>query len=173
MLLGKVNKPGLFEAPFGLTLRQIIHEYGGGMPEGSTFHFALTGGAAGTIVDQSLLDVPIDYASSANGIAIGAGGFLICDQTVAPIALLAELMHFFAFESCGKCTPCRTGTWRAGEILERMVAGNGRPGNVAELRALAENLVLASFCGLGQSASIPINTALARFTDEFQLFERG
>jgi NADH:ubiquinone oxidoreductase subunit F (NADH-binding)/NADH:ubiquinone oxidoreductase subunit E len=173
MVLGHIKKPGLFEAPFGLTLRQIIDDYGGGMPDGATFHFALTGGAAGTIVDQSLLDVPIDYASSAKGISIGAGGFLICDQTVSPITLLSGLMHFFAVESCGKCTPCRVGTWRAHEILTRMVEGNGHPGDISDLRALTDNLMLASFCGLGQSVSIPVNSALAHFADEFHLFERG
>jgi NADH:ubiquinone oxidoreductase subunit F (NADH-binding) len=173
MLLGKVRRPGLFEAPFGLTLRQIIADFGGGMAEGSTFHFALTGGAAGTLVDQSLLDVPIDYGSSARGISIGAGGFLVCDQTVTPLGLLRELLHFFAVESCGKCTPCRVGTWRAREILERMLAGDGRPGDVAELRALSDNLLLASFCGLGQSVSVPLNSALAHFADEFQSYEHG
>ncbi len=173
MVLGKVRRPGLFEAPFGLTLRQIIADFGGGMADGSTFHFALTGGAAGTLVDQSLLDVPIDYGSSARGISIGAGGFLICDQTVSPVGMLRELMHFFAVESCGKCTPCRVGTWRAREILERMLAGDGRAGDVAELRALSENLLLASFCGLGQSVSVPLNSALAHFADEFQSYAHG
>ena len=173
MLLGKVRQPGLFEAPFGLTLRQIIDDFGCGMADGSTFHFALTGGAAGTLVDQSLLDVSIDYGSSARGISIGAGGFLICDQTVTPGSMLRELMHFFAVESCGKCTPCRVGTWRAREILDHMLAGDGRPGDVAELRALSDNLLLASFCGLGQSVSVPLNSALVHFADEFQSYEHG
>jgi NADH:ubiquinone oxidoreductase subunit F (NADH-binding)/NADH:ubiquinone oxidoreductase subunit E len=173
MLSGQVRKPGLFEAPFGLTLRQVIDDFGGGMQDGSNFHFALTGGAAGTLVDQSLLDVPMDYGSSAKGISLGAGGFLVCDQTANPVILLGELLHFFEVESCGKCTPCRIGTWRAREILDRMVAGNGRPGDVAELRALADNLLLSSLCGLGQSASIPIHSALAHFEDEFQSYEHG
>ena len=173
LVSGQVRKPGLFEAPFGLTLRQIIDDFGGGMPDGSSFHFALTGGAAGTIVDASLLDVPIDYGSSAKGVSIGAGGFLVCDQTVTPINLLSELVDFFAVESCGKCTPCRVGTWRAQAILDRMVEGNGRPGDVADLRALADNLLLSSFCGLGQSVSVPVHSALAHFADEFHFYERG
>lgn len=172
-LLGQVKKQGVFEAPFGLTLRQIIDDFGGGMLDGSTFQFALTGGAAGTLVGQSLLDVPIDYGSSAQGISIGAGGFLICDQTFTPASLLRELLHFFVVESCGKCTPCRAGTWRAHEILNRMVAGDGRLGDIDELRAIADNLLLASFCGLGQSVSIPIKSALANFPDEFHAFEHG
>jgi NADH-quinone oxidoreductase subunit F len=173
MLSGKVRKPGLFEAPLGLTLRQIIDDFGGGMREGARFHFALAGGAAGTFVDQSLLDVPIDYGSIAKGISIGAGGFMICDQAVSPVRLLSEVMYFFAVESCGLCTPCRVGTWRAQEILDRMVAGEGRMGDVAQLRALADNLQITSFCGLGQSASVPINSALAHFADEFNSCEHG
>jgi len=172
-VLGQVKKPGVFEAPFGLTLRQIIEDYGGGMLDGSSFQFALTGGAAGTIVGPGQLDVHIDYGSSAQGISLGAGGFLICDQTFTPVDLLRELLHFFVLESCGKCTPCRAGTWRAHEILNRMVAGTGQPGDVEELGALADNLLLASFCGLGQSVSIPIKSALANFADEFHSYERA
>ena len=173
MVLGKVRKPGLFEAPFGLSLRQVIEDFGAGMQAGSSFQFALCGGAAGTLVDQSLLDVPIDYGSSAKGISLGAGGFLICDQEDNPLGLLRELMHFFAVESCGKCTPCRVGTWRALEILTRMLAGAGHVGDVAELGALSDNLLLASFCGLGQSVSVPLNSALAHFPEVFHSYERA
>jgi len=167
MILGHVKNPGLFEAPFGLTLRQIINRFGGGMRPGSEFKFALTGGAAGTIVSASMLDTPIDYASSQKGIGLGAGAFLICDQTVSVVAFLRELLHFFAAESCGKCTPCRVGTWRSYEILREMAAGKGQKGNVEELHALAENMLQASFCGLGQSVPTPMKSALNRFTAEF------
>ncbi len=118
MLLGHVNQPGLFEAPFGLTLRQVIEQFGGGMLPGSAFNLALTGGAAGTIVSSSLLDTPVDYASASKGISLGAGAFLVCDQRVSPVNLLRELLHFFTVESCGKCTPCRLGTYRSLEILD-------------------------------------------------------
>lgn len=171
MVLGHVKNPGLFEAPFGLRLRQIIEDFGGGMLDGSTFRFALTGGAAGTIADESLLDVPIDYASAQKGISLGAGAFLICDQSVSPVALLREVLHFFAVESCGKCTPCRVGTWRAHEILSRMAEGRGQKGDVAELKALSENMLLASFCGLGQSVAIPMNSAMKHFRAEFERAE--
>jgi NADH:ubiquinone oxidoreductase subunit F (NADH-binding) len=143
------------------------------MVPGSTFQFALCGGAAGTLVDQSLLDVPIDYGSSARGISLGAGGFLVCDQADSPVRLLGELLHFFALESCGKCTPCRVGTWRAHEILNRMNTGAGREGDVAELQALSDNLLLASFCGLGQSVSVPLNSALAHFAGQFHSLVQG
>lgn len=171
MLLGHIKQPGLFEAPFGLTLRQIISDYGGGMKDGSAFNFALTGGAAGTIVSEALLDIPIDYASGAKGISLGAGAFLICDQRVSVVAFLKELLHFFAQESCGKCTPCRVGTYRAHEILTRMAAGEGKPGDMDELNALAEVMFDASFCGLGQSVPIPMRSALTQFNQVFKQAE--
>jgi NADH:ubiquinone oxidoreductase subunit F (NADH-binding) len=172
MLLGHVNRPGLFEAPFGLTLRQIIEEYGGGMQKGSRFNFALTGGAAGTIVSEAMLDTPIDYASSARGISLGAGAFLICDQRVSIVAFLREILHFFRLESCGKCTPCRVGTYRAYEILTGLASGEGKPGDVDELYALADVMFDSSFCGLGQSVPIPMRTALANFHAAFEDAEK-
>ena len=168
MVLGHIKQPGLFEAPFGLTLRQIIEEFGGGMQPGSEFYFALTGGAAGTIVSEAMLDVPIDYASASKGISLGAGAFLICDKRVSPVAFLREILHFFRAESCGKCTPCRVGTFRAYEILKRMAAGEGMRGDVDELYALAEVMYDSSFCGLGQSVPIPLRSALNQFNDVFR-----
>jgi NADH-quinone oxidoreductase subunit F len=166
-LLGHIRRPGLVEAPFGLTLRQFIEDFGGGIRPGSRFHFALTGGAAGTIVPPALLDVPLDYTSAARGVALGAGGVLVCDESVSPVALLRELLHFFAVESCGKCTPCRVGTQEAWVILDRLATGQGRPGDVTALQRLAHVLQTASFCGLGQSAATPIQTALAAFPADF------
>ncbi|MFZ2098551.1 MAG: NADH-ubiquinone oxidoreductase-F iron-sulfur binding region domain-containing protein [Anaerolineales bacterium] len=171
MIQGHIQRPGLFEAPFGLTLRQIIEDYGGGMLPGSEFNFALTGGAAGTIVSEKMMDIPIDYASGAKGIALGAGAFLICDQRVSPVAFLREILHFFRVESCGKCTPCRMGTYRAHEILSRMAAGKGMPGDVDELYALAEVMFDSSFCGLGQSVPVPMRSALNQFTAVFRSAE--
>lgn len=173
MILGHVKNPGLFEAPFGLTLRQVIDEFGGGMLDGSTFKFALTGGAAGSMVNSEYLDIPLDYSSSQKGIGLGAGAFLICDQGVSPVAFLRELLHFFAAESCGKCTPCRVGTWRAYNLLCRMAQGGIREQEVEELKAHSENMLLASFCGLGQSVPIPIDSALANFAAEFSAIRKG
>lgn len=167
MLLGHVNRPGLFEAPFGLTLRQIIDNFGGGLRPSSKFHFALCGGAAGTIVDESLLDIPIDYDSAEKGISLGAGAFLVCDERVSTVAMLRELMHFFAVESCGKCTPCREGTRRAYELLVRLAEDGGRMSDLEELTGLASVMQSASFCGLGQSVYLPITSALRHFENEF------
>jgi NADH:ubiquinone oxidoreductase subunit F (NADH-binding)/NADH:ubiquinone oxidoreductase subunit E len=168
LLLGHVNRPGLFEAPFGLTLRQIIDDFGGGMRPGATFRFALTGGAAGSVVPPSLLDVPIDYASAGQGVSLGAGAFLVCDQTVSPVSLLRELLHFFEVESCGQCTPCRIGTLQSRQILDRLAAGQGRAGDVDELSRLADTLQRGSLCGLGRSAAIPMQSALQHFRQDFE-----
>jgi NADH:ubiquinone oxidoreductase subunit F (NADH-binding)/NADH:ubiquinone oxidoreductase subunit E len=167
MLLGHVCNPGLFEAPFGLTLSQLIEEYGGGMLPGSQFHFALCGGAAGTISGPGLLDIPIDYASAPKGISLGAGSFLICDQTVSPVAMTRELLHFFKSESCGKCTPCRIGTVQAHEILIRLAEKRGLAGDVDTLLNLVQVMQVTSFCGLGQSVIIPVKSAFQQFETDF------
>ena len=172
MLLGHVNRPGLFEAPFGLTLRQLIEDFGAGMRAGSTFHFVLAGGAAGSIVPAELLDIPIDYSSAVKGVSLGAGAFLVCDQTISPVAFLREILHFFTSESCGKCTPCREGTYRSLEILNRLVDGQGQPGDVGDLAHLASTMQVASFCGLGQSVAIPVKSALANFGEAFKAAEK-
>jgi len=183
MVLGHVKNPGLFEAPFGLTLRQIIEDFGGGMLPGSHFNFALCGGAAGTIVPPALMDSHIDYSSGplkgvtrdiqamekrwTQVISMGAGSFLICDQSVSPVAFLRELLHFFTAESCGKCTPCRVGTWRSLKILNRMTEGTGMNGDTEELKTLAALMQDSSFCGLGQSVAIPMKSVLTHFGAEF------
>jgi NADH:ubiquinone oxidoreductase subunit F (NADH-binding)/NADH:ubiquinone oxidoreductase subunit E len=166
-LMGDVNRQGLFEGPLGLTLRQIIDGFGEGMRNGSSFHFALTGGAAGTIVPPSLLDVPVDYNSSPRGVALGSGGMLICDQSMSLLKMVRELVRFFELESCGKCTPCRTGTYEIRKILDRMLAGEMLPGDRGRLDELAGLLQEASFCGLGMSVSNPIQSALRHFPDSF------
>lgn len=167
MLLGHINQPGIFEAPFGLSLRQIIDQFGGGMLDGSSFYFALTGGAAGTMVPAELLDIPIDYSSAAKGVSLGAGSFLICNKSISPVQMLREILHFFVVESCGKCTPCRQGTARALTILNRILTNNGWQTDIPELLKLADVLQYDSFCGLGQSAAIPIKSALHYFRDDF------
>jgi len=166
-LLGEVNRPGLFEGPFRLTLRQIIDHFGEGMRDGSSFHFALTGGAAGTLVPPSLLDVPIDYESASRGVALGSGGILICDQSASPLRMVRELVRFFELESCGKCTPCRIGVHEMRRILDRMLEGEALPGDGKRLAELSELLQDASLCGLGASVSKPVQSALQHFPDLF------
>jgi NADH:ubiquinone oxidoreductase subunit F (NADH-binding)/NADH:ubiquinone oxidoreductase subunit E len=167
-LLGEVNRPGLFEAPLGLTLRQLIDEYGAGMRDGSTFRFALTGGAAGTLVPPALLDIPVDFDSGAQGVSLGGGGMLICDQSVSPLRILRELARFFELESCGKCTPCRIGTYEIRKILDRMLAGEALPDDRQRLEKLSTLMQTASLCGLGMSVNKPVHSALQHFSDYFE-----
>ena len=151
----------------GMTLRQIIDTFGEGMRSGSSFRFALTGGAAGTLVPSSLLDVPINYDSISQGVSLGSGGMLICDQSVSPLGMVRELVRFFELESCGKCTPCRIGTYETRKILDRMLAGEVLPGDSDRLAGLADLLQETSLCGLGMSVSKPIQSALQHFPDCF------
>ena len=167
-LAGHIRNPGVIEAPYGPTLRQLIDHFGGGMKPGSRFHFALCGGAAGTIVPESLLDTPLDYKSMQKGLSLGAGAFLICDQTVSPVAILRELMWFFEHESCGKCTPCRVGTRQTRVFLDRILAGDRHASDVERLTALADLMGASSFCGLGQSTRLPISSALEHFKADFR-----
>ena len=166
-LLGEVNRPGLFEAPFGLTLRQIIDTFGEGMRDNASFRFAITGGAAGTLAPPSLLDVPIDFDSASRGVALGSGAMLVCDQSVSPLRMLRELVRFFELESCGKCTPCRIGTHELRKILDRMLAGDVLPGDCGRLAQLAGLMQEASLCGLGMSVSKPVMSALQHFPEYF------
>jgi NADH:ubiquinone oxidoreductase subunit F (NADH-binding)/NADH:ubiquinone oxidoreductase subunit E len=166
-ILGDVNRPGLFEAPYGVTLRQMIDQFGEGMRKGSTFRFALSGGAAGTLVPPSLLDVPINYESAAQGVSLGSGGFLVCDQTVSPIKILRELLYFFEMESCGKCTPCRIGTREARAIVDRVIADGANAKDRDRLTELARLLQGTSLCGLGNSVAKPIQSALRHFPECF------
>ncbi len=170
-LLGEVNRRGLFEGPLGLTLRQIIDIFGEGMRDGSSFRFALTGGAAGTIVPPSLLDVPLNYDSASRGVALGSGGMLICDQSVSPLRMVRELVRFFELESCGKCTPCRIGTHEIRKILDRMLTGEVLAGDRERLAELAGLLKKTSLCGLGISVSMPIQSAMQHFPDCFEVNE--
>ena len=168
---GDVKRPCAFEAPYGITLKDIIDQFGGGMRQGSRFKMALTGGAAGTIVPASMLEVPIDAASWRQGISLGSGAMFILDTSVSATKLLFWLLQFFEFESCGKCTPCREGTREARIVIERIANGQARAGDASELKRLASMLGTASFCGLGQSVAIPIESALKHFGDEFDQVE--
>ncbi len=162
-----VKRPGAFEAPLGITLREVIEQFGGGRRGGSRFKAALSGGAAGLCVPASLLDVPIDFSSGKQGVALGSGAMLILDESVHVPTLLAWLLHFFEVESCGKCTPCREGTREVRLICERIARGEARPEDVAELRRLAHLMNLTSLCGLGQSVAWPLESALRHFGEEF------
>jgi NADH:ubiquinone oxidoreductase subunit F (NADH-binding) len=139
------------------------------MPPGSSFRFALTGGAAGTLVPPSLLNVPIDYDSASRGVALGSGGILICDHSISPLRMVRELVRFFELESCGKCTPCRIGTHEARKILDRLLAGEALPGDPGRLAELSQLLEETSLCGLGMSVGKPVLSALRHFPECFEI----
>jgi NADH:ubiquinone oxidoreductase subunit F (NADH-binding) len=164
---GCVQWPGAFEVPLGITLRQIIDQFAGGMRNGSTFKAALTGGAAGTIVPAALADVPIDFTSGQHGVALGSGAMIILDETVSIPMLLASVLHFFEVESCGKCTPCREGTRELRLLCGRIAEQRAQPADAVELARLARLIQLTSFCGLGQSVAGPVESALRHFGAEF------
>ena len=168
---GHVNRPGVVEVPYGVTARALIEDFGGGMSRGTEFKMALCGGAAGTIVPETLLDVPLDFSSHEAGVSLGSGVIVAIDKSVSVVTLLVWLLHFFETESCGKCTPCRVGTYQARELLQRIDEGDGRQGDCDELARLADLLKTTSLCGLGQSVALPINSALEHFRSDF--FDRG
>lgn len=164
---GFVNRPGAFEAPLGITLRQIIDQFCGGLSSGSRFKAALTGGAGGSFVPASMLDIPLDFGSWRQGPMLGSGAILVLDESASIPRLLSSVLHFFEMESCGKCTPCREGTREARRLTERIATGRGGPSELAELKRLAHQMNLTSLCGLGQSAAWPIESALRHFNEEF------
>jgi NADP-reducing hydrogenase subunit HndC len=167
-MLGDVNITGLIEVPMGTTLRTVIEVYGGGMKSGKRFKLAQTGGASGSILDATFLDVPMDFAELASrGGGLGSGALLICGNDTCVVDLARVLLRFFANESCGKCVPCRIGTTRAFEILDALADARATMDDLAQLERIARNLQISAFCGLGQAAAVPILTGLRFFRSEF------
>jgi NADH:ubiquinone oxidoreductase subunit F (NADH-binding) len=150
-------------------LREVITIYARGMRDGAAFKLAQTGGSSGSVIPASLQDTPMDYDSLAKaGVALGSGALLICDEHTCVVDLARVLAGFFRRESCGKCTPCRTGTERAHQIWSRIAAGAGVPGDLDELQQLARRLELLAFCGLGQTAATPLRDVLRHFRPEVE-----
>ena len=166
-VMGDVNVTGLIEVPMGITLREVVDIYAGGMKEGKAFKCAQTGGASGSIIPPEFLDTPMDFASMAEkGAGLGSGALLICSEETCIVDLASVLLRFFKTESCGKCTPCRIGTTRLLETFDRLRVGQGKAEDLAVLESIAQNMFKTSFCGLGQAAPTPVLTALRFFRDE-------
>ncbi len=166
---GNVNNVGLVEVPMGTTLREIVYDIGGGIPNGRGFKAAQTGGPSGGCIPAEHLDTPIDYESLAEiGSMMGSGGLIVMDDTKCMVSLAKFYLEFTVKESCGKCTPCRIGTKRMYEILERLCEGKGNEIDIYRLEKLANNIKKASVCGLGQSAPNPVISTLRYFRDEFK-----
>ena len=165
---GNVNNVGLVEVPMGTTLREIIYDIGGGIPNGRDFKAAQTGGPSGGCIPKKYIDTPIDYESLKEiGSMMGSGGLIVMDDTKCMVSLAKFYLEFTVSESCGKCTPCRIGTKRMLEILGKICAGNGTKEDIEKLERLAFNIQRASVCGLGQSAPNPVISTLKYFRDEY------
>ena len=166
---GNVNNVGLVEVPMGTTLREIVFDIGGGIPNGREFKAAQTGGPSGGCIPKEHLDTPIDYESLKEiGSMMGSGGLIVMDDTKCMVCLAKFYLEFTVSESCGKCTPCRIGTKRMLEILEKLCSGEGTEYDIYRLEKLAVNIKKASICGLGQSAPNPVISTLKYFREEFR-----
>ena len=166
---GNVNNIGLVEVPMGTTLREIVYDIGGGIPNGRDFKAAQTGGPSGGCIPKEHLDTPIDYESLKEiGSMMGSGGLIVMDDTKCMVSLAKFYLEFTVSESCGKCTPCRIGTKRMLEILEKLCNGEGSELDIYKLEKLAVNIQKSSICGLGQSAPNPVISTLKYFREEFR-----
>lgn len=168
-IIGHVKTPQIVEAPVGLTLRELIETYGGGVRDGRTFKMCQTGGASGGLVTAEALDVPLDFGSLAQvGGALGSGTMLVLDDSTCVVDFLKCVAEFFEHESCGQCTPCREGTAWFQAYLTGFTQGQGKPEDLTFLRRLAATMQDASFCPLGQAAPVPFLSALQHFGAEIE-----
>ena len=168
-LAGNVKNTGLVEVPMGTTLRQIIFDIGGGIPNGKQFKAVQTGGPSGGCLPSQYLDTEIDYDSLAKaGSIMGSGGMIIMDDSACMVSIAKYFLEFTQNESCGKCTPCREGTKRMLEILERITTGKGEMEDLAKLERLGNMIRKSSLCGLGQSAPNPVLSTMKNFREEYE-----
>jgi NADH-quinone oxidoreductase subunit F len=166
-LSGHVKNPGQFEAPLGITLRELL-DLAGGMREGSTLKFWTPGGSSTPLLTDEHLDIPLDYEGvGAAGSMLGTKALQIFDQTTSVVRAVLRWTEFYKHESCGKCTPCREGTWWLVQILQRLEKGQGTPEDIDKLLDLCDNILGRSFCALGDGATSPITSAIQYFRDEF------
>ena len=166
---GKINNTGLVEVPMGTKLRDIIYNIGGGIPNGKAFKAVQTGGPSGGCIPASQLDIPIEYDTlTAIGSMMGSGGMIVMDEDNCMVDIARFFLDFTVDESCGKCTPCRVGTRRMLEILDRIVSGQGQEGDIEKLEELATTIKATALCGLGQTAPNPVLSTLKFFRDEYE-----
>jgi len=167
-LAGKVNNTGLVEVPMGITLKEVVFDVGGGIPDQREFKAVQTGGPSGGCLPEDLLDLPVDYESLAKvGAIMGSGGMIVADDRTCMVDVARFFMEFIQDESCGKCVPCRIGTKRMLEILDDICEGRGTLEDLKILKELAESIKDTALCGLGQTAPNPVLTTLKYFKDEY------
>lgn len=168
-LAGDLKHTGLIEVPLGITLREIVYEVGGGIKDDKGFKAIQTGGPMGGCLPAEYLDMPVDYESlAAAGSMMGSGGMVVMDEDTCMVDIARFFMEFTQDESCGKCTPCRVGTRRLLEILERICNGEGQDGDIELLEKLSEEIRTNSLCGLGQGAPNPVISTLKHFRHEYE-----
>jgi len=168
-LTGKVRNTGLAEVPMGVSIRDIVFEIGGGIQNDRKYKAVQIGGPSGGCIPWSLIDTPVDYDSLVKaGAMMGSGGMVVVDDTTCMVDLARFFMHFVQSESCGKCTPCRVGTRLMLECLERICAGEGKPGDIDWLIEMGHRVKSHSLCGLGQTAPNPVLTTIQYFRDEYE-----
>ncbi len=168
-LAGKVNITGLVEVPLGTTLRTIVFDIGGGIPEGHEFKAAQTGGPSGGVIPAQHIDVPMDYENlPALGTIMGSGGLIVMDETSCMVDVAKFFLKFTVDESCGKCTPCREGTKQMLAILERITSGGGLEGDIELLEKMGNLIKQTALCGLGQTAPNPVLSTIRYFRDEYE-----
>ena len=168
-LAGDVKKTGLIEVPFGITLREIVFDVGGGIKEDKGFKAIQTGGPMGGCLPAEFLDLPVDYESlTSAGSMMGSGGMVVMDEETCMVDIARFFMEFTQAESCGKCVPCRVGTKRILEILTRITEGKGKEGDIETLEMLCSQIVEDSLCGLGKGAPNPVISTLKHFRDEYE-----
>ncbi|MFW5985447.1 MAG: NADH-quinone oxidoreductase subunit NuoF [Halanaerobiaceae bacterium] len=168
-LVGKINNTGLIEVPMGITLREIIFEIGGGIPEGKEFKAVQTGGPSGGCIPAEYLDLQVDYEklSAANSM-MGSGGMVVMDEDTCMVDVAKYFLEFLREESCGKCPPCRIGVPKMLKILTRITEGKGQEGDLEQLAELGEIISSASLCGLGQTSANPVLSTLEHFRKEYE-----
>ena len=170
---GKITNTGLVEVPMGTTLREVVEEIGGGVPGGHTFKAAQTGGPSGGCIPAKLIDTPIDYDNLiAIGSMMGSGGLIVMDETTCMVDIAKFFLEFTVDESCGKCTPCRVGTKRLLEILNKITSGNGTLEDIDKMEELCYYIKENSLCGLGQTAPNPVLSTLKYYRDEYEAHNR-
>ena len=168
-LTGKIRNTGLIEIPMGITLREIIEEIGGGIENGKALKAVQTGGPSGGCIPASMLDLNVDYESLAKvGSIVGSGGMIVLDEDNCMVNMAKYFVHFTQEESCGKCVPCRVGTKRLLEILERITKGEGKEGDIERLETLGAGIRNMSLCGLGQTAPNPVLSTIKYFREEYE-----
>jgi len=172
-LAGKVKNTGIVEVPMGITLRELIYDIGGGVPNGKKLKAIQTGGPSGGCIPAEYLDTPVDYESLKElGAIMGSGGMIVMDEDTCMVDVAKFFLQFTVEESCGKCTPCREGTRKMLEILEKITSGEGEEEDLEKLEELGKTIIDTSLCGLGQTAPNPVLSTLRYFRDEYEAHVR-